>query len=342
MLPLALLMTGLGASAEIAPSASLSASNELTRLKGIYTSTLASIEQKYRVLETNATARYRQNLDGLEKTCQQKGDLTALMAIRDEKARFTGEQGTPGPEVAEDPAELKNFKVAMRALVSEMDAQKNKELGALITVYLTRLEALQRDLTKQGMIAEALMIRAEADRVKPEQDGSAPLLQPATRPFPPEDQREGPETQTPAAPPVTKPAASSTVPPSSQQKVDLLSLVDPAVDGVLGVWAKKGASLYSSRDEMPKQLDTIVEIPYFPPEEYNFRGHFEPKSGLNRIVLFLSSKGETRHLVLAEGQRTFQKDPRARIEFNAGKKYPRQPVASATLVTGGRGIRSFV
>ena len=93
-----------------------------------------------------------------------------------------------------------------------------------------------------------------------------PRVNPAAEKVPQTIVRPAAETSKPTEPAGGKspaPAQSTT----SQREIDLLKLVDPARDSIRGKWRLLGDGLLASD---PAQA-ACIEIPYEPPEEYDFR-----------------------------------------------------------------------
>jgi len=87
----------------------------------------------------------------------------------------------------------------------------------------------------------------------------------------------------PPAAPSTGPAGGAPVGPSAPLKsvgilpkgaVDLLALIDPKKDASRGAWEGKGAALIT-----PAAIDTLLQVPYVPPAEYDLDLSVEWKDG---------------------------------------------------------------
>jgi len=82
-----------------------------------------------------------------------------------------------------------------------------------------------------------------------------------------------------------EPAPQTPVPPEAVEPqpgmIDLLALVDPEKDAVMGKWQKQNGLVSS-----PTGI-TRLEIPYQPPEEYDFRITFTRMAGNDTVVQYL-------------------------------------------------------
>ena len=73
---------------------------------------------------------------------------------------------TSGQDADSDPMELKNVKAMMRAVPAELETQKSKDICALAVEYVSRLDAIQRDATRQGSFTLAAAIQTEIDKIR--------------------------------------------------------------------------------------------------------------------------------------------------------------------------------
>jgi hypothetical protein len=71
-----------------------------------------------------------------------------------------------------------------------------------------------------------------------------------------------------------------------QNAINLLPLIDPQKDAVAGRWKAGGGALSCASGN-----DARIEIPYRPPEEYDYRIEFTPQSGDADVDLILSKSG---------------------------------------------------
>lgn len=66
--------------------------------------------------------------------------------------------------------------------------------------------------------------------------------------------------------------------------IDLLALIDPARDAIAGKWVREGATLHSPAIQMAR-----IEIPYNPPEEYDFAIEFARVAGNDTVMQHLTT-----------------------------------------------------
>jgi hypothetical protein len=89
------------------------------------------------------------------------------------------------------------------------------------------------------------------------------------------------------APPVEKPIVPTSPLPGGARVVNLLPLIDPAQDAVLGDWRIKKNALVSPSTEYAR-----LRIPYAVPEEYDFHVRFTHTSRLTAMVQLLCHDGK--------------------------------------------------
>lgn len=73
---------------------------------------------------------------------------------------------------------------------------------------------------------------------------------------------------------------------SAGSKIDLLKLIDPNKDTVRGTWSVSGANLVSDKSPFGR-----IEIPYIPPDEYDFKIVFKRTDGKDCVCQILSKAG---------------------------------------------------
>ncbi|HYG73778.1 MAG TPA: hypothetical protein VEK08_01995, partial [Planctomycetota bacterium] len=84
--------------------------------------------------------------------------------------------------------------------------------------------------------------------------------------------------------------------PKEPRRVNLLPLINPVRDAVVGTWTMREGSLVSdSTGEFPPQGrgGARLQIPYKPPEEYDLRVSFTRLSGLHCVAVLFPMNGET-------------------------------------------------
>ena len=193
------------------------------------------------------------------------GDLDGALALRNEQKRFAETNVFPEQDDAAD-ASVKQLRAAIRAQLAPLEKDSAARAKALHAKYDPVLAQAQAQLTQRGRLDDALLVKAKRGEV-----ASAWL---AGIPAPiPQDVKPAP---------ATGPARANN---GDRVTVNLLPLIDPAKDTIAGQWTlDKGALVSSGKGE------ERIEIPYEPPNEYDFKVSYT-KTGTNCVIQILSHEG---------------------------------------------------
>lgn len=131
--------------------------------KALYETRLQEIEEQYANSITNLATKYTQALEKSAAELQKKGDLDGLLAMKKEIARFKSVGKVPESSPADAPATVKNYQKIYREASAEAVATRHESVTKLTASYQTHLESLQKKLTQEGKIEEAILIKKEAD-----------------------------------------------------------------------------------------------------------------------------------------------------------------------------------
>lgn len=120
-------------------------------------------------------------------------------------------------------------------------------------------------------------------------------------------------------------ASPKVAPPSV---VDLLKLIDPARDSVIGTWKFDGPTLVSPNAKFGR-----VQILYAPPDEYSVTLVAERIEGTDSIVLGLVSGGHPFMVAID----AFEHDPSSGVELIDGKSFAdNETVVPGRLLENGK------
>jgi len=111
----------------------------------------------------------------------------------------------------------------------------------------------------------------------PAVDPYAPKVQPAPGPVSP-----------PSNPALSTPVNPQSLTPASTRRMDLLPLIDAKKDAVAGNWQIKNRELLSDGAGYAR-----IEIPFTPPDEYDFQITFTRQSGKNDVNQILTHNGRS-------------------------------------------------
>jgi hypothetical protein len=103
--------------------------------------------------------------------------------------------------------------------------------------------------------------------------------------------------------------------PAASRDVDLLKLIEPARDSVIGTWKFDGAALVSPNAKFGR-----MQILYAPPEEYSVTLVAERTEGANSIVLGLVSGGHP-FMVAVDAAVGDPPEPMSGMELIDGKSF---------------------
>ena len=99
---------------------------------------------------------------------------------------------------------------------------------------------------------------------------------------------------------------------ASTRNVDLLKLIDPSRDSIVGAWTFDGSTLVTPNAKFGR-----VQILYAPPEEYDLRLEAERTEGSDSIILGLVSGGHPFMVAID----AFTHDPSSGVELIDGKSF---------------------
>ena len=137
----------------------------LASMRQKYDGKLATMEEEYRSKNEALPGQYVNSLGVLEKTTQEKGDLSGVLAIKAEQKRF-GDASSVGPEdVLAENAALRDLQIKYIQFVTEREIEKNGKIVSLTEQYVNSLAEMEKDYTKKGQIEDAMKIRAEREQV---------------------------------------------------------------------------------------------------------------------------------------------------------------------------------
>ena len=153
---------------------------------------------------------YENNLAKLQTTLQAKGEMQAVLAVRDEKTRFEAAGEIPASALATEPAALRTTQDDWNANLQQTQVAQAQKLVALSEKYMQQLAQLQKTLTAKNDQEGLKAVTDETDRllgnnVIREALALAKTAKPATPPKPDTTTPPKPDTTaTPSKPSETK------------------------------------------------------------------------------------------------------------------------------------------
>ena len=150
----------------IAPATLVQAQqSELEEIVARYNAMHAKIGDEYSADILSALDRYGRSVDALAKQAQSQGDLETVLSLMSEAKRFKAEKNVPDNDDDDLNPLLSKLRQGYRLAIQEADEKRAVSLPALQDSYVKRLDAMKRQLTKDGKLEEALAVKAEIDRV---------------------------------------------------------------------------------------------------------------------------------------------------------------------------------
>ena len=211
----------------------------------------------------------RHALDVILTTPQPKDDGTGVVPVKEIPQKPVAKQPRPPGERSQPPAQQAPAQKAASA--PKAKAPPKKQSPATMWLSIGGIIAV---LGVAGFIAFGGKSNLPLDSAGTANANAAPLAKPQT----PNKLLENPRTAV---------ADSSSV---SGNTIDLLPLVDVKSDTVAGEWSRDGGDLVV-KAAMPNENGTPrLQLPYQPPEEYDFEIEFTPDFGTNFVGQILSAQ----------------------------------------------------
>jgi predicted Ser/Thr protein kinase len=242
---------------------------DLPRLRTQYGKDTLAVETEYaKGIEAMLTA-YTNDLQGVRERAQQAGDLDKVKAVLAEVERVRAERTLPIAGLL--LPEIKAIVPGYQLHAEQLSLSRTQGLKKAAADYDKALDDLQKKLTQKGKIDEATLV----------QEARKELEAPAV------------------AAPATISSVVVTVPPAAYhpawaRAVNLIPLIDLDKDGFKGDWKIEHGAFVTS-GTCPKGIrgHALLEIPYQPPAEYDFRVVFTPLSGNTDVSQVLTRNGRS-------------------------------------------------
>ena len=141
-------------------------SSDLASLKTMYDRYVTDLQEAHREKTRKWSQDYVQALKTLETQVQASGELDALLAIRSEITRFKQTPTIPTHAIVRTPTALRTLQERYARQPDSYRREAAKAMFAMAKEYERRLDKLQRQLTAQGRIEDALGVKSERARVQ--------------------------------------------------------------------------------------------------------------------------------------------------------------------------------
>lgn len=156
---------------------------------------LAAVTRAFDDRLAAALSRYSAKLDEIYARHRESGDLDAVLAVRAERARFLADGAPTEAGRVAAPADLAALQDQFLRQHARWIGEREAAISGFAQVRLRELFTLQKELTRQDKIEEALAVRKQIEALKAEHPGlaetpsspePAPAAVPPASPAPPE------------------------------------------------------------------------------------------------------------------------------------------------------------
>ena len=144
------------------------AKDSLAALAAAYKSDLDEVAADYEKWLATLQAWYLSSLDKLQAERTKAGDLEGVLAFKAERERIESHTETTREQVHAMPETLAKLRAAYEPALKRIVDQAAQRKDAARGKYFARLEALQKSLTLSIDLDNALLVRAEKDRIAAE------------------------------------------------------------------------------------------------------------------------------------------------------------------------------
>jgi hypothetical protein len=177
------------------------AKQEIAALQDTQRKTLEAVAADYEKSFAALQTWYLAGLDKLMAETAKSGDLEAVLVIKNERGRVAEKKPTADEEVRTMPAALRQLRGLYAPALKRVEDDSARRKEAADRTYLTALDALQKRITMSGDFDQALLVKAERERVIAAKPPAPPAVAVAAT----------------AATPAPAPAAPATPPPASAE-----------------------------------------------------------------------------------------------------------------------------
>lgn len=139
---------------------------ELRKLREAYFAQVRKVQDKYFQDITSLPGKHEQALLELEKTFQKAGDLKSLLAVREERGRFAQNPDPSAVRPVERPRPLALLQEDYIRSCRDLARLRAQAVLDLTRKYSQSLSVLQKELTQQGRIEDALRVMREIEQIK--------------------------------------------------------------------------------------------------------------------------------------------------------------------------------
>jgi hypothetical protein len=188
------------AKADVKPHAKADVKSDIAVLSAAYKADLDEVTAGNQKWSADLEKWYLAGLDKLLGERAKAGDLDGALAFKAERERIAAHAETTRDEIQAMPATLQKLRAAYDEALKKNRDETDRRKVAARSKHLARLDALQKRTTMSGDFDQALLVKAERDRV-----ASAPDATPV-------------KPAEPAPPPAALPPLTASVTPAKASK----------------------------------------------------------------------------------------------------------------------------
>lgn len=139
---------------------------ELDQLRTVYEEAIFKINTDYTEISRNWPSQYSEKLEALLQNKRKAGNFEAWQAVTNELSRFRETAVINSQDLVSSPADLLSIQKEFKDIGPKQDRLRNENVVSLTRKYLDRLLSMQKSLTIDGRMEEALKVNEELKRVK--------------------------------------------------------------------------------------------------------------------------------------------------------------------------------
>jgi len=140
--------------------------DRLANLRTIYAEQIEKIQSESDKKLEAWPVSYTNGLLQLQSAHQRQGDLEGWQTVTTELKRFAEDGDITEDCIVKKPDDLRGLQVRFRDAAQQYSLERSREILSLTDKYVSRLEAMQRKLTIEGQMDDAIACSAEIRRVK--------------------------------------------------------------------------------------------------------------------------------------------------------------------------------
>lgn len=149
----------------------LHADESWAQKKLLYEDRVTKAQTGYQMQMENLAEKYSAALERASEQLQSSGELEALMAVKTELRRFSENRFVPDAEDDRLQEKVKSLRGLYLKSSRKSKIARDKNIRELTLAYLAYLEGLQKSLTREGKLEDAMAVSGEKSRVKTSEHG---------------------------------------------------------------------------------------------------------------------------------------------------------------------------